>query len=174
MKKTVLFSAVLVIALIVSANIVFAADSNVIAPLNNGGMESPIENTTQAYSLLVTIVRWVYTIFFVIAVLFILIAAYNFILGGKDETKVKLAKVQLKYAIIAIAIALVSAGASTIVQNVLEDRQTSPAQPGGTGHKSESEIESRTGGLKLFFKRQSGSIEAQSINKKGRPKYTSI
>lgn len=106
-----------------------AADPNVIAPFNTGNMQSPVDSTAKAYSLLISIVKWVYTIFFVIAVLFILLAAYNFILGGKDEAKVKLAKNQIKYAVIAIAIALISAGITSLVNNVLENQNQATAVP---------------------------------------------
>lgn len=120
-----------------------AADDSLIAPLNTGGMESPIDNPSQAYNLLVTAIKWVYTIFFIIAILFILIAAYNFILGGKDEKKVQLAKNQLKYAVIAIAVALLSAGASTLVQNFLESSSGS--------EKAREATQENSGGGKASF-----------------------
>jgi heme/copper-type cytochrome/quinol oxidase subunit 2 len=110
----------------------FAADDSKIAPLNNQGMESPINDTSDAYDLLVTVVRWVYTIFFIVAVLFILLAAYNFIIGGTNETKVKTAKAQLKWAVVAIAIALVSAGAATLINNFLEDPSGGTQDPAPT------------------------------------------
>jgi len=129
MKKTLSIVCAIVILSVVGSSFAYAADPNVIAPFNTGDMKSPIDSTAKAYSLLITIVRWVYTIFFVVAVLFILFAAYNFILGGKDEAKVKLAKSQLKYAIIAIAIALISAGVTTVINNFLEERQATAVPP---------------------------------------------
>jgi heme/copper-type cytochrome/quinol oxidase subunit 2 len=87
--------------------------------LNPIGIESPIQSVTQATSIFVTIVQWIYTIFYIVAVLFILIAAYNFLLGGSDESKIKTAKAQLKYAVIAIVIALISTGVAKIIDNFL-------------------------------------------------------
>jgi hypothetical protein len=52
-------------------------------------------------------------------VLFILFAAYNFVQGGANPEKVKVAKTQLKYAVIAIVVALVASGASWIIAQFL-------------------------------------------------------
>lgn len=106
----------------------------IIDPLNTGDMASPIKNVGQGYELLVTIVQWMYTIFFVVAVLFILLAAYNFIIGGsggQNEAKIKTAKSQLKYAVIAIAIALVASGMAALIKGFLENPSdgAQPAQP---------------------------------------------
>jgi len=59
-------------------------------------------------SILITIVRWFYTIIFIIAVLFILLAAWNFITSKGDPTKTKTARGQLLWAVIGIAVALIS------------------------------------------------------------------
>ncbi len=58
--------------------------------------------------LLITVVQWFYTIIFILAVLFILMAAYNFITSKGDPGKTKAARQQLLYAVIGIAVALIS------------------------------------------------------------------
>ena len=65
------------------------------------------------------ILKWIYTAFFLVAIIFILLAAYNFLLGGRDEKKIAIAKNQLKYAIIAIVVALVAGGIHLIVAGFL-------------------------------------------------------
>ncbi len=92
----------------------------IIDPLNQGDMQSPIQSVDDGKNVFITIVQWVYTIFFIVAVLFILIAAYNFIVGGSDEKKIELAKNQIKYAVIAIVIALIASSLSLVVKNFLE------------------------------------------------------
>ncbi len=114
MRKICMFAA----AIGMSA-LALSARAGTIDPLNSGDMTSPVTKTSALYDMLILGVRWTYTIFFIIAVLFILIAAYNFIVGGKDEKKVTLAKNQLKYAVIAIAVALVSAGIAPLVKSLL-------------------------------------------------------
>lgn len=96
--------------------------AGIVDPLNQGDTAAPTNLTSKdgLKDLLVTTIKWVYTIFFILAVLFILIAAYNFILGGKDEKKLQLAKNELKYAAIAIAVALLSTGASLIISKSLQ------------------------------------------------------
>jgi NAD/NADP transhydrogenase beta subunit len=67
-----------------------------------------------------TVVKWIYTIIFIVAVLFILLAAFNFITSKGDQTKVQTAKKQLLYAVIGIAVALLSYGVVNLVQNSLQ------------------------------------------------------
>ena len=69
--------------------------------------------------ILLTIVRWVYTILFIVAVLFILLAAYNFVMSKGDPEKVSAAKKQLLYAVVGIAVGLLSYLVVTLVQNSL-------------------------------------------------------
>ena len=64
-------------------------------------------------------VRWIYNIVFVIAVLFILLSAFNFITSKGDAEKVKTAKSQLLYAAIGIGVALLSFAIVQLIQNSL-------------------------------------------------------
>jgi hypothetical protein len=86
-----------------------------IAPFNTDTTKSPIQSAEGVLDILLNVIKWVYTAFFIIAVLFILLAAYNFIRGGDNPEAVKTAKAQLKYAVIAIVIALLASGASVII-----------------------------------------------------------
>lgn len=90
-----------------------------INPFGMTELASPVTGVTQIWDIIFNIVRWIYTAFFIIAVLFILIAAYNFIQGGANPEKVKIAKNQLKYAVIAIVVALVASGVSWIIAQFL-------------------------------------------------------
>ena len=70
-------------------------------------------------NVIYSIVSYVYMAFGAAAIFFILLAAYNFLIGGQDEKKLATAKTQLKYAVIAIVIALISGGASLIINSFL-------------------------------------------------------
>jgi hypothetical protein len=91
-----------------------------------GQVPGPIVNTTGPTTItgwvevLITVVKWIYTIIFIVAVLFILLAAFNFITSKGDQTKVQTAKKQLLYAVIGIAVALLSYGVVNLVQNSLQ------------------------------------------------------
>lgn len=97
-------------------------------PTQIGGNDVNGSNVTTIsgwVGILLTVVRWIYTIIFIIAVLFILIAAFNFITSKGDTDKVKEAKNQLLYAAIGIAVALLSYAIVTLVKNSLNTGFTS-------------------------------------------------
>jgi hypothetical protein len=110
----------------------FAANinSDVIAPFNEGNTRSPIQSVDEAKDVLVKIVEWIYTIFYILAVLFLLMAAYNFLIGGGGkEDKVRAAKEKIKYAIIAIVIALIASGVAVMIKNFLGPEGKGGRQP---------------------------------------------
>jgi len=88
-------------------------------PSDLGVPTSPITSSQQLLDVLPTIVKWVYTIFFVVAVLFILLAAFNYLTAAGNPEKVKGAHQQLIYAAVAIAIGLIAVSASVIITDFL-------------------------------------------------------
>ena len=74
---------------------------------------------TDILNIVVWIVQWVYTILFIFAVFIFLVAAYNFILGGSNEDRIKTAKNQLKWGVVAIVVALLSVGVSYAIDTFL-------------------------------------------------------
>ncbi|MFA6136189.1 MAG: hypothetical protein WC705_02425 [Candidatus Paceibacterota bacterium] len=70
-------------------------------------------------NLLLKAVKWAYTIFFILAILFILLGAYTFLMSEGRPEKVKEGVARLKYAVIAIVIALISTGVAAIIDNFL-------------------------------------------------------
>ena len=61
------------------------------------------------------IIGWVYTVFFILAVLFILMAAFTYLTAAGDEAKLAKAKNQIIYAAVAVVVALLAIGFSSIV-----------------------------------------------------------
>ena len=125
MKKVLLVAALIITLSMFAAGahaITVNPNQPNIAPFNTGATQSPIQSATGAVNLFVTIVQWVYTIFYIVAVLFILVAAYNFIQGGSSPEKVKIAKAQLQYAVIAIVVALIASGVSLVLQRFLQNQ----------------------------------------------------
>ena len=80
---------------------------------------SPITSVTGVQRVLDNIVRWAQIIFFILAALFIIFAAFQYLTAGGDDEKVKKAKNMLIYAIVAIAVALVAGGVRTLVETFL-------------------------------------------------------
>lgn len=82
---------------------------------------SPISSPEQILRVLEKIVRWTYTIFFIVAIFFILVAAFNFLTAQGETEKVKSARNQILWASIAIAIALISVAAAQIIQSFISN-----------------------------------------------------
>ncbi len=80
---------------------------------------SPITEPNQFLDVIASVVKWTYAIFFIITVMFVLFAAFNYLTGGDDAEKIKSAHQQIMYAGIAVAIALLAVGFSLIIQRFL-------------------------------------------------------
>lgn len=65
------------------------------------------------------IVKWVYIIFFIAAVFFLLLAAFDFLFARGDPAKAAAAKTMLIYAAIAVAVAFLAVGFEQIVGTFL-------------------------------------------------------
>jgi len=82
----------------------------------------PISTLEEGTSLLQGLLNWLQLIFFIVASIFIMLAAFYYLTAAGDEEKLKKAKQQLVFAIIAIAIALFSTGIRLLVENLLSVR----------------------------------------------------
>ena len=60
--------------------------------------------------------NWLFGILLALAVIFILVAAFNFLFSGGEEEKIKKAKSYLTYAVIAVAVAVLSKGIVYLVE----------------------------------------------------------
>ena len=66
-----------------------------------------------------SIVNWLFTILLIVAVIFILIAAFNFITAAGDPEKVKTARQFVIYALIGVVVALLARGLVGFAINVV-------------------------------------------------------
>ncbi len=62
-----------------------------------------------------TLINWIFTILLILAVIFILMAAFKYLTAGGDQEKIGVAHKMLIYAIVAIAVALLAQGIRFIV-----------------------------------------------------------
>lgn len=83
------------------------------------GGTCPISSVEGIFNIIKKVVQWTYTIFFVVAVFFILLAAFNFLTAQGDPEKIKNARSQILWASVAIAIALISVGAAQIINSLI-------------------------------------------------------
>ena len=81
--------------------------------------DSPIKNPGDISRVFEQIVRWTYYIFFVLAVYFLLLAAFTYLTAGGNPENLKKAHSSLGWAFVAIAVALISVGAASIIKSFI-------------------------------------------------------
>jgi len=70
-------------------------------------------------SLLETVRDWFFTIFLIVAVIFLIWAAFLYLTAAGDTEKVGKAKTALIYSIVAIGVALLAGSLTSLVANIL-------------------------------------------------------
>ena len=122
MIKTILIIFLLIAAAPLSTS---AISPDQVTPENiaGGGVikveKSPIQNVSGIVGIVASVVRWIYVIFFIIAVMYVLFAAFAYLTENDDSEKMKVVHSRIKYAAIAIAMAILAIGLELIVKNFL-------------------------------------------------------
>jgi len=80
--------------------------------------ESPINSKEDIINIITNISQWMYRVFFIVAVFYLLWAAFAF-LWSKEPTDASKARMRVFYAVIAIVIALLSTAFSSIINSFL-------------------------------------------------------
>ncbi|MEK7510330.1 MAG: hypothetical protein AAB567_02080 [Patescibacteria group bacterium] len=73
----------------------------------------------QLLELVKAITDWIFVVFLLTAVIFIILAAFQFLTGGGDPGKLAEARNKLIYAAVAIAVALMARGIPVVVKNIV-------------------------------------------------------
>lgn len=87
-----------------------------------GQENPPVENRDLSgwLQIIITITKWLYTILLVVAVIFVILAAFKYLTAGGDPTAVKKANSQLIYAVVAIVVAILAFSIKTIVTGIIK------------------------------------------------------
>jgi phosphoglycerol transferase MdoB-like AlkP superfamily enzyme len=80
---------------------------------------SPVQSLWDIERILTTIVNWIFTILMIVAVIYILLAAFAYLGSAGDPEKVKTAQNRLIYAAVAIGVGLIAQGVRFVVSNLL-------------------------------------------------------
>ncbi|MBU6500506.1 MAG: hypothetical protein KGJ89_01600 [Patescibacteria group bacterium] len=80
---------------------------------------SPVTSIGGFIGLICTAINWLFTFLIVLAVLFVLLAAFKYLTASGDPEKVKGASHQLIYAAVAVAVAVLAKGIPLIVGSFL-------------------------------------------------------
>ena len=80
------------------------------AQLPNYVQPAPVQGdpVQRILGILQTVINWMLTGLIALAVIFVIIAAYNYLTAAGDEEKVKTAKNMIIYAVVAVAVGLAS------------------------------------------------------------------
>ncbi len=125
MKKLLAFSIISASLIPVLAFAITAGTIPTGGDLKITGAATNVKSTGDILNLIGDVVGYVYTVFFIVAVLFIIFAAFNYLTGGDAPEKIKSAHSQLIYAAIAIAVALLAVTAQVIVGNFIKGNSAS-------------------------------------------------
>lgn len=124
-KKYVVFGILFAVLVVpVLADAATSINENLMQNLcNNRGLFDPgclpLKDKTDLFALLFALLWLVRTIFWILAVVMILFAAYLYLIEGAKTGKVEKANQMLKYAVIAMIIALVATSIPYLVKSIL-------------------------------------------------------
>jgi hypothetical protein len=130
---TIIFIALFFLSILISTSLTAAFKGEVAGVDSNNRLPqgAGIKNVEGVVRILIEVLKWTYTVFFIIAVLYILFAAYAYLTAQADPEKIKSATNQIIYAAIAIAVALLAVGINAIVKSIIE-----PSEGSGAGGSS--------------------------------------
>lgn len=113
-NKSIIAINIAIISLMLLANIAAAVE----IPGVPGAPGSTL-TVTGWFGILNQVVSWVYRIFFVVAALFIIIAAFYYLTAQGNPEKVGEAKNMIIYAVVAIVVALIAVGIDVMIRTFL-------------------------------------------------------
>lgn len=106
---------------------VFAAEGGDAGGSSAGGGDSKTlldEGLSGLQKLACKVFEWVYTFAIIVGVIFIVLAAIQYMSAGENSEQVKKAHASLRNAIIGIAVAIIAWGAPSIIGSFLEVKGT--------------------------------------------------
>ncbi|MEK9154542.1 MAG: hypothetical protein AAB596_00490 [Patescibacteria group bacterium] len=82
--------------------------------------DSPIKSFNDIFRIFEKILGWAYTLFFIVAAFFIIIAAFSYLTAQGDPTKITESNKRILYAVIAIIVALLAFSFDVIISKFLQ------------------------------------------------------
>ncbi|MDD4930817.1 MAG: hypothetical protein PHG66_01520 [Candidatus Colwellbacteria bacterium] len=78
-----------------------------------------VSSLTDIYNIVNNIVNWIFAFFFVMAGIYILMAAFDYLNSGGDQKKIDGAKTKIIYAAIGIAVAILAKSLTVVIGNLI-------------------------------------------------------
>lgn len=82
--------------------------------------EAPFETLDELVEIIAEVGRWIYAIVFALAVIFILVSAFQFLTAGGNPEKLISARQMLIYALVAVAVAVIAWGLPALIKLLLK------------------------------------------------------
>ena len=162
MKKFLFIS---IFLLLFIANNSFAITAGQIPTADQLGIsDAPkIEKIDTLVDIVRNIVKWTYIIFFIVAVMFILFAAYAYLAAQGEPEAINKIKTQIMYAAIAIVVALMALSVELIIRNLISGGGAGGGA-GGSGECSADRAEESRSGKPLcpqYWPQQGYNVRVQ-------------
>ncbi len=116
MKQIIAFSLLLFLMSFAGSSAIFAAEG---LP---SGFSGPVTTVTTGGNLVTTIqalTNWFFVVFLLLAVIFVILAAFQFLSGGGDPQAVNQARQKLIWAAVAVIVATMARALPTVVNNII-------------------------------------------------------
>lgn len=99
-----------------AASIAFAVGD---VPPGSAAPSTNVDTPDELLELVINISRWIEAFVLVVGIIFLILAGYNWISSGGDETKITTARQQLIWGIVGIGVAILAFGAVQLVDTLL-------------------------------------------------------
>jgi len=120
--KKVLVSLILIGVLIIPAAASAGLIDDIIGIFGGGKQEAPPESTvapaTDVMTILNNLTNWLFALLLIIAVIFIIVAAFNFVTASGDPEKTKTARNFVLYALIGVLVGIGAKGLVALVRKI--------------------------------------------------------
>lgn len=89
-----------------------------VAPVTGSGIPaSNVTTVTGIFNIICALLGWMFILFIILAVVFVIVAAFKYLTAGGDAEKVGTANHMLIYAVVAVAVAVLARAIPVIVAN---------------------------------------------------------
>lgn len=94
-----------------------AQGSKPMYPGGGSGTPAPVQTLGGAFGILCNILGWVFILLIILAVFFVIVAAFRYLMAGGEPEKVGAANHTLIYAAVAVVVAIIARGIPIIISN---------------------------------------------------------
>lgn len=78
-----------------------------------------VKDTGTFLHIVTVAINWVFTIFVILAIIFVILAAFQFITGGGDAKNIEAARSKLIWAAVGVVVALIARGLPGVIQSIV-------------------------------------------------------